>query len=154
MRPGRVLSGDDALVVVSSTPLYKGDLINREYLMGDQRRFFVTHTCGHEYTFEWEQVVFKFKQLPNGRAIPDSTTTRLVCPHCEKTIDEHTRHQMVDKGRWIATNPAGERGVVSYNISRMYSPLNTIEEMVEKYADATYNFQLQTFFNNELRFAL
>ncbi|MFZ8723785.1 phage terminase large subunit family protein [Escherichia coli] len=102
----------------------------------------------------WVGSVFKFKQLPNGRAIPDSTTTRLVCPHCEKTIDEHTRHQMVDKGRWIATNPAGERGVVSYNISRMYSPLNTIEEMVEKYADAMYNFQLQTFFNNELRIAL
>ncbi|EPB3479038.1 terminase gpA endonuclease subunit [Escherichia coli] len=142
--------GDDALVVVSSTPLFKGDLINREYIMGDQRRYHVTHTCGHEYTFEWEQVVFKFKQLTNGRAIPDSTTTRLICPHCEKEIDEHTRHQMVDKGRWIATNPNGERGVVSYQISRMYSPLNTIEEMVEKYADAMYNFTLQTFYNNEL----
>lgn len=142
--------GDDALVCISSTPLYKGDLINREYMLGDQRRYFVTHTCGHEYTFEWEQVTFKFKQLSNGRAIPDSTTSKLICPHCEKEISEHTRHQMVNSGRWIATNPCGERGVVSYQISRMYSPLNNIEQMVEKYADALYSFSLQEFFNNEL----
>ncbi|UAT36203.1 phage terminase large subunit family protein [Escherichia fergusonii] len=142
--------GDDALIVVSSTPLYKLDLINREYMLSDQRRYFVTHTCGHEYTFEWEQVTFKFKQLSNGRAIPDSTTCKLICQHCEKEISEHTRHQMVNKGRWIATNPHGEKGVVGYQISRMYSPLNTIEQMTEKYADALYSFSLQTFWNNEL----
>jgi len=142
--------GDDALVVVSSTPLYKDDLINAEYNLSDQRRYFVTHTCGHEYTFEWEQVAFSFKQLENGRSIPDSTTTRLICPHCEAEIDEHTRHQMVNKGRWIATNPNGEKGVVGYQISRMYSPLNTIEEMVSKFAEALYSFTMQTFVNNEL----
>ncbi|WP_405125471.1 phage terminase large subunit family protein (plasmid) [Pseudomonas marginalis] len=78
--------GDDALVVISSTPLYKDDLINSEYNLSDKRRWFVTHTCGHEYTFEWEQVAFEFKQLENGRAIPDSTTTRLICPHCREEI--------------------------------------------------------------------
>ncbi|MBL5901581.1 phage terminase large subunit family protein [Lelliottia amnigena] len=142
--------GDDALVVISSTPLYKDDLINSEYNLSDKRRWFVTHTCGHEYTFEWEQVAFEFKQLENGRAIPDSTTTRLICPHCQEEIDEHTRHQMIDNGRWVATNQDGEPGVVGYQISRMYSPLNTITEMVSKFADALYNFNLQTFYNNEL----
>jgi len=125
-------------------------LINAEYNLSDQRRYFVTHTCGYEYTFEWEQVAFSFKQLENGRSIPDSTTTRLICPHCEAEIDEHTRHQMVNKGRWIATNPNGEKGVVGYQISRMYSPLNTIEEMVSKFAEALYSFTMQTFMNNEL----
>ncbi|UCT07443.1 terminase gpA endonuclease subunit [Enterobacter mori] len=142
--------GDDALVVISSTPLYKDDLINSEYNLSDKRRWFVTHTCGHEYTFEWEQVAFEFKQLENGRAIPDSTTTRLICPHCQEEIDEHTRHQMIDNGRWIATSTDGDPGVVGYQISRMYSPLNTITEMVSKFADALYNFNLQTFYNNEL----
>ncbi|HDH1544173.1 TPA: phage terminase large subunit family protein [Klebsiella quasipneumoniae subsp. quasipneumoniae] len=142
--------GDDALVVISSTPLYKDDLINSEHNLSDKRRWFVTHTCGHEYTFEWEQVAFEFKQLENGRAIPDSTTTRLICPHCQEEIDEHTRHQMIDNGRWIATSTDGDPGVVGYQISRMYSPLNTITEMVSKFADALYNFNLQTFYNNEL----
>lgn len=142
--------GSDSLVVVSSTPLYKDDLINAEYNLSDKRRYYVTHTCGHEYTFEWEQVAFEFKTLENGRAIPDSTTTRLICPHCNEEIDEHTRHQMIDGGRWIATNKDGEPGVVGYQISRMYSPLNTITEMVSKFADALYNFNLQTFYNNEL----
>lgn len=142
--------GSDSLVVVSSTPLYKDDLINAEYNLSDKRRYFITHPCGHEYTFEWEQVAFEFKTLENGRAIPDSTTTRLLCPHCNEEIDEHTRHQMIDGGRWIATNPDGEPGVVGYQISRMYSPLNSISEMVSKFADALYNFNLQTFYNNEL----
>ncbi|HHA1270823.1 TPA: terminase gpA endonuclease subunit [Enterobacter mori] len=142
--------GEDALVVISSTPLYKDDLINSEYNLSDKRHWFVTHTCGHEYTFEWEQVAFEFKQLENGRAIPDSTTTRLICPHCQEEIDEHTRHQMIDNGRWIATSTDGDPGVVGYQISRMYSPLNTITEMVSKFADALYNFNLQTFYNNEL----
>ncbi|EPQ9454242.1 terminase gpA endonuclease subunit [Enterobacter ludwigii] len=57
---------------------------------------------------------------------------------------------MIDNGRWVATNPDGEPGVVGYQISRMYSPLNTITEMVSKFADALYNFNLQTFYNNEL----
>ncbi|MFH5150022.1 terminase gpA endonuclease subunit [Enterobacter cloacae complex sp. 2024EL-00229] len=142
--------GSDSLVVVSSTPLYKDDLINAEYNLSDKRRYFVTHSCGHEYIFEWEQVAFEFKYLENGRAIPDSTTTRLICPCCEQEIGEHTRHQMIDNGRWVATNPDGEPGVVGYQISRMYSPLNTITEMVSKFADALYNFNLQTFYNNEL----
>ncbi|MFR6754451.1 terminase gpA endonuclease subunit [Klebsiella pasteurii] len=142
--------GEDALTVVASTPLFKNDLINSEFNLSDKRYWFVTHDCGHEYKFEWEQVQFKFKQLDNGRAIPDSTTTKLICPHCHEEISEHKRHQMVDKGRWIATNPNGEKGVVGFGISRMYSPLGTIEDMVARYADALYNFNLQTFMNNEM----
>lgn len=143
--------GDDALTVVSSTPLYKDDLINSEYNQSDQRRYYVQHTCGGEpYTFEWEQVEFKFKTLDNGRGIPDATTARLLCPHCQEHIDEHTRHQMVNNGFWKSTYDKGEKGVIGYQISRMYSPLNTIDEMVVNYASAMYNFNLQTFYNNEL----
>lgn len=142
--------GDDALIVVASTPLFKNDLINSEFNLSDKRYWFVTHDCGHEYRFEWEQVKFQFKQLENGRAIPDASTTKLICPHCQNEIDEHIRHQMVNKGRWIATNPNGEKGVVGFGISRMYSPLGTIEDMVSRYADALYSFNLQTFYNNEL----
>ncbi|MDQ0629409.1 phage terminase large subunit GpA-like protein [Pantoea agglomerans] len=142
--------GDDALTVVSSTPLFPNDLINSEYNLSDKRRYHVTHDCGHEYVFEWEQVRFEFKQLDNGRGIPDSTTARLECPHCKEIITEHKRHQMVNNGRWIATNPQGEPGVIGFQISRMYSPLNTITEMVAKYAEALYTFNLQTFKNNEL----
>lgn len=143
--------GDDGLVVCSSTPLFPDDFINSEYNLSDQRRWFVTHTCGGEpYTFEWEQVAFEFKQLPNGRAIPDSETARLICPHCQQEIDEHTRHQMVDKGYWKATNPHAEVGVAGFQISRMYSPLGTIKDMAAKFANAHYNFSLAEFYNNEL----
>lgn len=143
--------GDDGLIVCASTPLFPDDLINSEYNLSDQRRFFVTHTCeGEPYTFEWEQVAFNFKQLSNGRSIPDSTTARLLCPHCNEVIDEHTRHQMVDQGFWKATNPEAEPGVVGFQISRMYSPLGTIQDMAAKYANALYNFSLAEFYNNEL----
>lgn len=76
--------GDDALIVVASTPLFKNDLINSEFNLSDKRYWFVMHDCGHEYRFEWEQVKFQFKQLENGREIPDASTTKLICPHCQK----------------------------------------------------------------------
>ncbi len=57
---------------------------------------------------------------------------------------------MVANGRWIATSTEGEPGVIGYQISRMYSPLNTITEMVSNFADALYNFNLATFVNNDL----
>lgn len=142
--------GDDSLIVVASTPLFKNDLINSEFNLSDQRYWHVTHDCGHEYRLLWEQVKFEFKQLDNGRAIPDATTAKLICPHCEKEIDEHTRHQMVNSGRWIATNPNGEKGVVGYQISRLYSPLNSIQSIVSNFADAMFSFNLQTFYNNDL----
>ena len=79
--------GDDALIVVASTPLFKNDLINSEFNLSDKRYWFVKHECGHEYKFEWDQVKFKFKQLENGRAIPDSNTSELICRGCGKAID-------------------------------------------------------------------
>ena len=89
--------GDDVLVVLASTPIFKGDLINAEYQLSDQRRWFVIHTCGHEYAFEWEHVSFKFNQVGN-RGIADSTTAKLLCPQCRDEISEHARHQMVNQG--------------------------------------------------------
>ncbi|EKN4802471.1 phage terminase large subunit family protein [Yersinia enterocolitica] len=143
--------GADAFIAVASTPLHPMDLINSEYLQSDQRRFHVIHKdCNHEYTFEWEQVKFSQKQLANGRSIPDASTAKLYCPNCDKQISEHERHQMVEVGKWIPTNTMGEKGVRGYQISRMYSPITTIEAMCLEYADAFYNFNLQSFYNNSL----
>lgn len=143
--------GDDGLIVLSSTPLYPGDLINSEYELSDKRKWHVKHSCCDiPYTFEWEQVSFGWRKLENGRGIPDSETAKLICPHCNGEIDEHTRHQMVHNGEWIATSADGEPGVVGYNINRLCDPMATIKGITAKFANAHYNFSLQEFFNNEL----
>jgi len=141
----------DGLVMVASTPKLKDDLICTEYLLSDQRRFFVPCPhCEHEHTLEWENVRFEFKQINGGRrAIPDEETARLVCPACEGEITEAQRVRMVKQGRWIATNPE-VKDVAGFQISRLYSPITTIKKLVQSFATAHFEFNLQSFYNNEL----
>lgn len=145
--------GDDSLFMIASTPKVSSDAICREYSLSDQRKYYVTHECGHEYVLEWEQVKFEFKQIEGGkRAIADSSTAKLVCPHCGKAISESERCRMVNNGVWRST-ATGQPGVIGYHISRLYSPITTIEKIVQDYSDAQYSWNLQSFYNNTLGLA-
>lgn len=141
----------DGLVMVASTPKLKDDLICNEYLLSDQRRFFVDCPhCQHEHTFEWENVRFSWRQINGGRrAIPDEETATLNCPKCEKEISEAQRIRMVKQGRWIATNPEVKE-IAGFQISRLYSPITSIRKLVAEYAQAHFEFDLMSFYNNAL----
>ncbi|MGU0044290.1 terminase gpA endonuclease subunit [Escherichia coli] len=41
-----------------------------------------------------------------------------------------------------------------FHISRLYSPLTTIEKIVQDFSDSFANFDLQTFYNTSLRFTI
>lgn len=141
----------DGLVMVASTPKLKDDLICNEYSLSDQRRFYVPCPhCEHEHTIEWENVRFEWKQINNGRrAIPDEETATLHCPKCDKEISEAQRIRMVKQGRWIATNP-DVKDIAGFQISRLYSPITTIKKLVAEFAQAHYEFNLMSFYNNAL----
>lgn len=142
--------GTDSLFMLASTPKNYQDAICKQYALSDQRKYFVTHSCGHEYVLEWEQVKFEFKQIEGGkRAIADASTARLVCPHCGAVIGEAERCRMVNRGVWKPT-ATGQPGVVGYHISRLYSPVTTIERITQDFSDCQYSFSLKTFYNNTL----
>jgi len=141
----------DGLVMVASTPKLKDDLICNEYLLSDQRRYFVPCPhCEHEHTLEWENVRFNWRQINGGRrAMPDEDTATLHCPKCDGEISEAQRIRMVKQGRWIATNPEVKE-IAGFQISRLYSPITTIRKLVAGYAQAHFEFDLMSFYNNAL----
>ncbi|ENG6105867.1 phage terminase large subunit family protein [Serratia liquefaciens] len=145
----RIKSFDDGLIMMGSTPTNKLDAIVQEYEAGDQRKFHVPcPNCNHNHELVWENVRFDWQVLPNGRkkAVPEAA--KLLCPNCEHHITEGERVRAIAGGHWVATNPSGK--YPSYHVSRLYSPINTIESTVEDFSTAHYNFDLQSFYNNSL----
>lgn len=145
----RIKSFDDGLIMIASTPTDALDSICQEYEAGDQRKFHVPcPSCNHYHELVWDNVRFDWQVLPNGRkkAVPE--TAKLLCPNCEHHITEGERVRAIAGGHWVATNPSGK--YPSYHVSRLYSPINTIESTVEDFSNAHYNFDLQSFYNNSL----
>ena len=145
----RIKSFDDGLIMIGSTPTNKLDAIVQEYEAGDQRKFHVPcPSCNHYHELVWDNVRFDWQVLPNGRkkAVPE--TAKLLCPNCELHITEGERVRAIADGYWVVTNPSGK--YPSYHVSRLYSPINTIESTVEDFSNAHYNFDLQSFYNNSL----
>ncbi|WP_414618337.1 terminase gpA endonuclease subunit [Serratia liquefaciens] len=145
----RIKSFDSGLIMIGSTPTDALDSICQEYEAGDQRKFNVPcPKCNHYHELVWDNVRFDWQVLPNGRkkAVPE--TAKLLCPNCEHHITEGERVRAIAGGHWVATNPSGK--YPSYHVSRLYSPINTIESTVEDFSNAHYNFDLQSFYNNSL----
>ncbi|WP_391487821.1 phage terminase large subunit family protein [Leclercia tamurae] len=97
--------GQEAKILISSTPTFSGDAIDVEYQNSDHREYFLKCIhCQYEHTLKWENVKFDWKK--NGkRSVPDSSTAKLHCPECQEEITESQRIKMVSGGRWIAQNP-------------------------------------------------
>lgn len=147
----RTAQFQDGLVVLSSTPKLNNDLIVQEYKQSDQRRYFIKCPhCQYEHEILFKNIKFEWKQIDGGRrALPVPETARLHCPECQKEITESQRIRAVSNGRWKATNPE-VTDVVGYSISRLYSPLTSIQKVVQEYSEAYFNFSLMTFYNNIL----
>lgn len=141
----------DGLVMVASTPKLKDDLICTEYQLSDQRKYYVPCPhCEHEHELLWENVRFDWKKINGGkRAIPDEDTAALHCPECDKEITEAQRIRMVKLGKWVITNP-DVKDVAGFFISRLYSPITTIRRLVGEFAQAHFEFNLMSFYNNSL----
>ena len=141
--------GQEAKILISSTPTFSGDAIDVEYQNSDQREYFVKcYHCQHEHTLKWENVRFEWKK--NGkRSIPDSSTAKLYCPECDNEITESQRIKMVSGGRWIAQNPE-VTDTAGFYINRLYSPNSTIQAIAKEFELAWYEYNYQSFYNTVL----
>jgi phage terminase large subunit GpA-like protein len=141
----------DGLVMLSSTPKIDDDLIVQEYKLSNQCKYFIRCPhCEHEHEILFDNVHYEWKEIEGGRRkIPDENTARLLCPECSTEISEAQRIRAVKKGRWIATVPE-ITDVVGYNISRLYSPIESIKSITKAYSDAFTKFSMMAFKNNYL----
>lgn len=140
-------SGESA-VVISSTPTTRYGAISVEYDKSDKRLFYCTCPhCTKEQTLDWENVKFEWV-VQQGKKIPVAQGAKYVCPHCQTAWTEGDRIRAIAGGKFRATNPASN--IIGFHITRLVSPLATVESIVQDFADAYQSFSLQVFYNTAL----
>ena len=111
----RTATFNNRKIFMVSTPTIKdASRIEQAFLEGDQRYFHVPCPhCGHYQVLRWRNVIFDPKNL---------TEAVYKCEKCEAIWHDYQKEQILKKGKWIATNPDGNPGVVSFHLSSLYSP--------------------------------
>ncbi len=132
-------------IVAGSTPTIKDfSRIEKMFLQGDQRRYFVPcPDCGHMQYLKWTNM-----RWTDG----DPSTAAYCCEGCGVMIPHSKKRWMVERGEWRST-AAGNGKHVSFHIwaAYSYSPNATWANLVEEFLDAKNDAeQLKTFVNTVL----
>jgi len=132
-------------IVSGSTPTVKDfSRVERMFLQGDQRRYFVPcPDCGHMQYLKWANIKWRDD---------DPDTASYACEGCGVWIPASKKRWMVERGEWRPTAP-GNGKHVSFHIwaAYSYSPNATWQNLVEEFLDAKNDAeQLKTFVNTVL----
>lgn len=114
-----------------STPLVKGQSqIERLFLRGDQRRYFVKCLrCEHSQVLRWSKidnatgvVTGMVWETDGGRLVSDSV--RYLCEHCGHPHTDADKERLFATGNaaWKATAVPHAPDIRSYHLSALYSP--------------------------------
>ena len=141
--------GADKKIFIPATPTVKGaSLIEREFLLGDQRYFFLPCPfCSERQHLEWENLVYNIDE--NGVV----TKAEYRCKHCRKLIEESYKTQMLEQGEWLATAKPKSLTRANFHINSMYSPVGFYSwlEMAQEYEKSKNDENLLTqFYNTKL----
>lgn len=124
----RMTTYHNCLLFAVSTPTISGvSRIEKGYLSGDQRRYFVPCPhCGELILLEWDNLDFsKRGTIPNPV---------YICPKCQGAIEEHNKPRMVANGKWVAQRKL--RSIASFCINELYSPFSSWGAVVESFLSA------------------
>lgn len=118
-------------IVLASTPKIKdASHIERWFNAGDRRYFHVPCPhCGHMDHLKWANVKFDKDNVDD---------THMVCEECGGRIDEHHKTKMLANGEWRATAQTTQKGLYSYHLNSLYSPLGWYSwaDMVQEFLQA------------------
>jgi len=132
-------------IVAGSTPTIKDfSRIERMFMQGDQRRYFVPcPKCEHMQYLKWPSMRWSDN---------DPSTAAYQCESCAELIPHAKKRWMVERGQWRPTSP-GNGKHASFHIwaAYSYSPNASWSNLVEEFLDAkTDAEQLKTFVNTVL----
>ena len=117
-------------IFMTSTPTVKDfSRIESEYLLSDQRRYFVPcPCCGEMQWLKWTQLKYQDN---------DPATALYECEACCERFSESHKTGMLTAGEWRATAP-GDGKTAGFHISSLYSPLGwkSWQEVVEDFLRA------------------
>ncbi len=138
-------------IIAGSTPLLAGaSRIERMYLEGDQRRYFVP--CPHCQHMDF--LVFSKRDsgghwMHFDRACPEEA--HFVCSSCDEAIEHKDKEKIVAAGEWRASKPF--KGHASFHIWAAYSPNSNASwgQIATEFLAAKQNPEtLRTFVNTTL----
>jgi hypothetical protein len=132
-------------VFMTSTPTVKDiSRIESEYLLSDQRRFFIPcPCCGHMQWLQWANMKWDDNE---------PSTARYECESCHEQFDESYKTSFLAAGEWRATAP-GDGKTAGFHLSSLYSPLGwkswqeVVDDFLRSKADAP---RLKTWVNTVL----
>ena len=140
--------------IITSTPTIHEGTIWQFFLLGDQRKYYLPSPYAKnkymvlpplpEHEIIWNKSGTKIDINRSAK------TARVVCPHTGELIRDSDKPDMLAAGRWQAEN---EEHCMpkrrSYQISSIYSPDITFEEVVAKYlAEKSMPNGTQNFWNS------
>lgn len=109
-----------------SNPSQVGFGVDALYTDSDQRHWFVTCACGHEWFMDWE---------PDGKChYVDRERGIYACGGCNKEITDEQRRM----GRWVAKYKDRKRH--GYWFSQMMAPWVTARRIIEQYEESNIEF--------------
>ncbi len=127
----------------SSTPtLKRTSTIWKKYEDSDKRVYEVPCPfCGG-----YDEITFDRLQWEKG----DPDSVMLECSQCGKLIPEYHKTDMLDRGRWRATNPGHWR--VGFHLSSLYSPKGWMSwaQAVRTFEEAAGNVTKMISFTNTI----
>jgi len=110
--------------ILTSTPTVETGQIWREFLLGDQRYYFVPCPhCGFEQTLKMKQLRWP-EEAKRTDGHWDLTEVKIhtwyECESCSGRITDQNKPGLLTKGRWKSTATHAEPGRRSYHLSSLY----------------------------------
>lgn len=118
------------LMFVSSPEIKEGSNINKAYLNGDQRKYFVpAPCCGTKIVLDWmvdnklntkEKAGITWKLDENNELIEDSVG--YICQECGNFFDDRDKTRWINQGEWIPTARPSRPGYYSWHLNALCAP--------------------------------
>jgi phage terminase large subunit GpA-like protein len=109
------------------------------YEMSDQRRGFITHSCGHAFWLQWQHV--KASPWPGqsqSDADKDASCYAYHCPGCNAVVSDAHRVAMLRGVSYRSTLPPAEaarKQWIGVHASQLYSPAKTIQSFAQRWIE-------------------
>ena len=121
-------------VFLCSTPINQDDPMVVEYEQGDQRRYFIRcDECGTEQELLFDNFLY------DPVNIRDTIRCPCINPDCSREFREKDKKELLTKGFWKPTNPAGNH--LSYHLTGEISLLMSWETMATTFENSKNDYE-------------
>lgn len=137
-------------IFMTSTPTDENwSVVYKHFLEGTQEYYFIPCPhCDGKQMLKWPNLRYKTYDEKKKVIIPESVYYE--CVFCHKEIYENSKQKMLEDGEWVAHNLNPIKGVVSFQLSSLYSPNGWMnwQDICQKWLDCQNSVEAKKSFYN------